>query len=70
MGQGQSSRLQAGRDSRIGWHQRHQHPFGAERAGPASTGWIEIVWTNQSGQQQVGEPGEALGPQQGHVGVC
>ena len=46
MGKGQSSRLQAGRDSRIGWHQSHQHPVGAESAGPASPGWIEIVWTD------------------------
>ena len=53
MGQGQSSCLQAGCDSRVSWHQRHQHPVGAKSAGPASPGWIEIVWTYQSGQQQV-----------------
>ena len=45
MGQWQSSRLQAGCDSRVSWHQRHQHPVGAKSAGPASPGWIEIFWT-------------------------
>ena len=46
MGQGQPSCLQAGRDSRISWHQSHQHPVGAESAGPASSGWIEIFRTD------------------------
>ena len=48
-------------------HQRHQHPLGTERLAPAPTDRIQIIRGDQAVQQQIRQPGEALGPEQGDV---
>ena len=54
-------------DGGISGHQAHQHLAGTERGRVAAMAGIEIFRRDQAVQQQVGEPGEALGPQQRHV---
>ena len=56
-------------DRAVGRHQGHQHLLGPQRFGPPAATGIEIIWRDQAQQQQIRQPGEALGPEQGHVGV-
>ena len=69
LGHRQTRGLQGRGDGGIARHQGDEHLLGAEGAGPTASDRIQVIRGDQSMQEQVGEPGEALGPQQGHVGI-
>ena len=60
---------QQGGDGVIRRHQRHQHPVGPGASPETAADRIKVLRQNQARQQQIGQPGEALGPEQGHVFV-
>ena len=63
----QAGLLQHRGDAPIGRRQGHQHLLGPEGGVVAPLAGIEIRRGDEAGQQQISQPGEALGPEQGHV---
>ena len=53
----------------VGRHQGHQHPLGPQGAGQAPAAGVQVFGQQQALQHQVPQPGEALGPEQGHIRV-